>query len=150
MKIVILKGSPRKSGNSNLLAEAFKAGAAEAGHEVYEFDYTRQRVGGCLGCGVCKMNGSCVQKDDFGAIRDKLVEADMIVFATPIYYFGMSGQLKNVIDRFYSVHNCMGRKKHAHCNDGQPQRASGRPCGVDVWQDDGLSRLGGLRAAYSR
>lgn len=63
-------------------------------------------MGGCLGCGVCKMNGPCVQKDDFGIIRDKLVEADMIVFATPIYYFGMSGQLKNVIDRFYSIHNC--------------------------------------------
>ncbi|MCH5178121.1 MAG: flavodoxin family protein [Prevotellaceae bacterium] len=111
MKIVILKGSPRKSGNSNLLADFFAKGAAETGHEVFEFDCTRHKVGGCLGCNACGMNGPCVQKDDFGLVRDKLVEADAIVFATPIYYFGMSGQLKSVIDRFYSIHDCMGRKK---------------------------------------
>ena len=111
MKIVVLKGSPRKSGNSNWLADRFAKGAAEAGHEVFEFDCTKHNVGGCLGCGACGMNGPCVQRDDFALVRDRLVEADAILFATPIYYFGMSGQLKNVIDRFYSIHDCMGRKK---------------------------------------
>ena len=111
MKIVILKGSPRKSGNSNWLADRFAEGAAASGHEVFEFDCTKHHVGGCLGCNACGMNGPCVQKDDFGLVRDKLVEADAILFATPIYYFGVSGQLKSVIDRFYSIHDCMGRKK---------------------------------------
>lgn len=111
MKITVLKGSPRKSGNSNRLADRFIQGVIEAGHEVFEFDCTKHNVGGCLGCGACRKNCPCVQKDDFGVVRDKLVEADAILFATPIYYFGVSGQLKNVIDRFYSIHDCMGRKK---------------------------------------
>lgn len=111
MKIVILKGSPRKNGNSNWLVEQFTQGATEAGHEVFAFDCTKHKVGGCLACGACGMNGPCVQKDDFGQIREQLVEADVILFATPIYYFGVSGQLKNVIDRFYSIHDRMGHKK---------------------------------------
>ena len=113
MKIVVLKGSPRKNGNSNWLADRFMEGAKEAGHEVFEFDCTKNKVNGCLGCGACGMNGPCVQKDDFGLVRQQLIEADAILFATPIYYFGVSGQLKNVIDRFYSIHDCMGRKKVA-------------------------------------
>ena len=65
MKIVILTGSPRKKGNSNYLAEQFAKGANEAGHEVFVFDCVKQKVGGCLACDFCGMNGPCSQKDDF-------------------------------------------------------------------------------------
>ncbi len=81
MKIVILKGSPRKRGNSNYLADQFAKGAAEAGHEVIEFDCTKHRVGGCMACNACGMNGPCVQKDDFAPLREQLLAADAIVLA---------------------------------------------------------------------
>lgn len=111
MKIVVLKGSPRKSGNSSWLADRFIEGATEAGHEVFEFDCTKRQAKGCIGCNSCGMDGSCVQQDDFALLRQWLVETDVILFATPIYYFGVSGQLKSVIDRFYSVNKRIGGKK---------------------------------------
>ena len=110
MKIVVLKGSPRHNGNSNSLADEFIRGAKENGHDIFEFNCTRHKVGGCLGCDKCGMRNLCVQRDDFDLLRPELIEADVIVFATPIYYFGVSGQLKNVIDRFYSAHDVMGHK----------------------------------------
>ena len=111
MKIVVLKGSPRKSGNSNWLADQFIQGATEAGHEVTVFDCTKHKVGGCLACNACAMNGPCVQRDDFATLREELLAADAIVLATPIYYFGMSAQLKTVIDRFYSINAVIGGRK---------------------------------------
>lgn len=102
MKIVVLQGSPHKNGSSNLLADAFIRGAAEAGHRVTVLDAAHMEVHPCLGCGHCGMDGACVHQDDNGIIRDALLSADMVVFVTPIYYFGMSAQLKAVIDRFYS------------------------------------------------
>lgn len=111
MKVVLLKGSPRTNGNSNMLAAEFVKGAKEAGHEVVEFDCPKHNIKGCLACERCGMAGNCVQKDDFNLIRNDLIDADVILFTTPIYYFGISGQLKNVIDRFYSIHGLMGPKK---------------------------------------
>ena len=111
MKIVVLKGSPRRNGNSNRLADQFAKGAADAGHEVFGFDCAKQHVAGCLACNACGMNGPCVQKDDFAELRERLLEADVILFATPIYYFGVSAQLKTVIDRFYSINTRIGGKK---------------------------------------
>lgn len=102
MKIVILEGSPHKSGSSNTLAEEFIRGAKENGHEIQILDTAHMDMHPCLGCGHCGMDGSCVHKDDNEKIKQALLAADMAVFVTPIYYFGMSAQLKIVIDRFYS------------------------------------------------
>lgn len=102
MKIVMLKGSPHRHGSSNMLAAEFARGAEDAGHEIVEFDIPFLDVHPCIGCGKCGMDGPCVFKDDNLNIRDALLEADMVVFVTPIYYFGLSAQLKAVIDRFYS------------------------------------------------
>lgn len=102
MKIVVIKGSPHKNGSSNLLAEQFVKGAQEAGHTIAEMDAAHKNIHPCLGCERCGMNGPCVQKDDMQEIRDALLSSDMVVFVTPVYYFGMSAQLKMVIDRFYS------------------------------------------------
>ncbi len=102
MKILVLEGSPRKKGSSNTLAEQFIKGAEEAGHTVKLLDVAHMNIHPCLGCGHCGMDGECTHKDDNVVIRDALLGADMAVFVTPIYYFGMSAQMKLVIDRFYS------------------------------------------------
>lgn len=102
MDILVIESSPHKHGSSNLLAEEFIRGAQEAGHRVTVFDAGHANLHPCLGCDACGMSGPCVQKDDMAALREKLLKADMVVFVTPLYYFGFSTQLKTVIDRFYS------------------------------------------------
>ena len=103
MKIFVLTGSPRKNGNSNTLAEYFIKGAEEKGHKVLRFDSAFKKVHPCLGCNKCSMDGDCIFQDDFNFVRDNIVDSDVVVFATPMYYFGISSQLKTVIDRFYSI-----------------------------------------------
>lgn len=103
MKIVVLTGSPRKNGNTNYMADRFISGAKEAGHEVYKFDCAQKDISGCIGCNHCNMNGPCIYDDDFTQLRPKLIEADLVAFVSPMYYFGFSSQLKRVIDRFYAI-----------------------------------------------
>lgn len=103
MKILVLTGSPRKNGNSNILADNFIKGAAEQGHEIVRFDVAEKNVHPCIACNSCGMDGPCVFDDDFDFVRKHIIKADMVVFATPMYYFGISAQLKAVIDRFYAL-----------------------------------------------
>ena len=105
MRILVLNGSPRPNGNTKGMVEAFREGAVSAGHHVDVMDVCRLKVNGCLACEYChtKGHGECVQKDDMQQIYNLLNEAEMLVLASPIYYHGMSGQLKCVIDRFYSA-----------------------------------------------
>lgn len=103
MKILVITGSPRKNGNSNTLTDNFIKGAQEAGHSVVRFDSAFKNVHPCVACNKCGMNGECVFKDDFEFIRNNIVDADAVVFATPMYYFGISAQIKAVIDRFYAI-----------------------------------------------
>lgn len=103
MKILVITGSPRKNGNSNTLADHFIRGAAEAGHEVVRFDSAFREVHPCIGCNKCGMNGECVFRDDFEFVRKHIVDAGLVAFAAPMYYFGISAQIKAVIDRFYAV-----------------------------------------------
>jgi multimeric flavodoxin WrbA len=87
------------------MVEAFQEGAISSGHHVDVVDVCRKKIGGCLACEYChtKGNGSCVQEDDMQEIYTMLSEADMLVIASPIYYHGISGQLKCAIDRFYAA-----------------------------------------------
>lgn len=110
MKIIILQGSPNKKGSTNILAEEFTKGAESAGHNVIRFDVAEMNVAPCTGCVACGYEGPCVQKDDNGKIREAILLADMIVFATPLYYYGMSAQLKIVIDRFCAYNASITRK----------------------------------------
>lgn len=110
MKILIIESSPHKHGSSNLLAGQFIQGATEVGHEVSVFDAARADLHPCLGCDVCGMSGPCCQKDDMADLREKMLKSDMVVFVTPLYYFGMSTQLKTVIDRFYSFNGKLAAK----------------------------------------
>ena len=102
MNILILSGSPRKGGNTELLAEAFAKGAA-AQHHVEIVSVRDYKVNPCLGCNACfKANGICAQKDDMSPIYEKMNQADMLVIASPVYFYGISAQLKAVIDKFHN------------------------------------------------
>lgn len=110
MKIVLLQGSPNKNGSTNILAENFSKGAKEAGHDVIRFDVEDMNIKPCTGCVACGYEGPCVQKDDNEKIKKAILSADMIVFATPLYYYGMSAQLKTVVDRFCAYNSSITGK----------------------------------------
>lgn len=110
MKILILEGSPNLHGSSALLAECFSQGAQSAGHEVEIINAAHADIHPCTGCVHCGYEGPCAQKDGVGAIRSKVLGADMLVFATPIYYFGMTAQLKALVDRFCAFNTSINRK----------------------------------------
>lgn len=110
MKIIILEGSPNRKGSSNLLADCFKQGAEEAGHTVEIIDAAHADIHPCTGCIHCGYEGPCVQKDEMDRIRPKILEADMLVFSTPLYYYGMSAQLKVLIDRFCAFNSSVQRR----------------------------------------
>ena len=110
MKIVVLMGSPNKNGSTNILIREFERGATEAGHEVVVIDTAHTAVRACTGCIVCGYNGPCVQKDEMEQIKAQILSADMLVFATPLYYYGMSAQLKTVVDRFCSFNGSIQNK----------------------------------------
>ena len=97
--ILIISASPRKAGNSDLLCDQFLKGAQEAGHQVEKINLNSQKINFCFGCGVCNNTHVCVQKDDMKPLLDKMVAADVIVLATPVYFYSMDGQLKTLIDR---------------------------------------------------
>ena len=107
-KIVILNGSPRAHGNTKELIDAFMQGAQEKGHEVVCFNVAQMNIHGCLGCfgGGKDKNSPCVQKDDMLKIYPKYAEADIVVLASPMYYWGFSGQLKCAFDRLFAVAEC--------------------------------------------
>lgn len=107
MKIVVLIGSPNKNGSTNLIAREFEKGAIEAGHQVVMLDVAHANVGVCGGCVACGYNGPCVKKDDMENIKKEILSADMLVFATPLYYYGMSAQLKTVVDRFCAFNSSL-------------------------------------------
>ena len=110
MKIVLLEGSPNKNGSSNTLANAFIEGAKEAGHGVDVIDAAHANIHPCTGCIHCGYEGPCVQKDDVDDIRARVLAADMMVFVTPLYDYGMSAQLKTLVDRFCAFNSSIQRK----------------------------------------
>ena len=110
MKITVLNGSPRKE-NTSAMVDAFVEGAQEAGHEVEILQVGKMKISGCMGCEYChtKGEGQCIQKDDLEKIMPAYKEADMIVFASPIYYFAMTAQMEAAIQRVY----CIGKPTKA-------------------------------------
>ncbi|MBO6150807.1 MAG: flavodoxin family protein [Clostridium sp.] len=110
MKIAILNGSPRKE-NTAAMCEAFAEGAKAAGHEAEILQVGKMKIAGCLACEYChtKGEGKCIQKDDMEQVIAAYLDADMVVFACPIYYFGMTAQLSAAIQRMY----CIGKPPKA-------------------------------------
>ena len=98
-RILIISGSPRLHGNSDILCDEFKRGALEAGNEVEKIRLSDKKINYCLGCGFCNATGKCVQKDDMAEILQKIIDSDVIVLASPVYFYAMNGQMKTFIDR---------------------------------------------------
>ena len=98
-KILILSASPRKGGNSDLLCDQFLRGAQEAGNQAEKIFLRDKKINYCTGCGTCFDTGKCVQEDDMAEVLDKMVAADVIAMATPVYFYTMNGQMKTLIDR---------------------------------------------------
>lgn len=103
MNIVVLSGSPRKGANTDTMVEAFAETAREGGHAVEVVRVASKKIAGCLGCQYCFAHeGTCVQKDDMANVIESLKGADMVVFASPIYWFDITAQEKAAIDRLYA------------------------------------------------
>ncbi len=99
-KILILSGSPRKGGNSDTLCDEFLRGAMESGHQVEKICVATKKVHPCIACYHCReTGGECVFKDDMAEILQKMIDADVLVLASPVYFYSIDAQLKAVIDR---------------------------------------------------
>ncbi len=144
MKIAVFNGSPRKE-NTSAMIQAFREGAEAAGHEVEEYHVGRMKIAGCMGCMYCKTKGegACIQKDDLEKIMPAYQEADMIVFASPIYYFTMTAQMEAAIQRVF----CIG--KPAKAKKAALLLSSGSPGVYDgaVAQFRDYTRYTGIEAA---
>ncbi len=97
--VLVLSASFRKGGNSDVLCDEFIKGAQEAGNNTEKIYLNDYKINFCRGCGVCNTTHKCVQKDDMEMILNKMVTADVIVMATPVYFYNMNGQMKTLIDR---------------------------------------------------
>lgn len=99
-KVLILSGSPRKGGNSDLLCDEFMCGAQEAGHDVEKIRVSEKKIAPCSACYYCRRSGGeCAHKDDMTQILQKMIDADVIVLSSPVYFYSINAQLKAVIDR---------------------------------------------------
>lgn len=170
-KVLVLSASPRRGGNSDILCDQFVRGAQDAGHAVEKVFLRDRNIGYCLGCGVCNRTNQCVQKDDMKEILDKMVEADVIVMATPVYFYAMDGQMKTFIDRtvpryteitdkdFYFIMTAADTDKQSlartvegfrgfteDCLDGA--REKGILYGVGAWQAGEIRNTPAMEEAY--
>ena len=110
--IVVITGSPHRNGTSALLADKFIEGAQANGHRVFRFNAAFEDINPCRGCNACQRSGPCVLNDAIEkTLMPQLLQADIIALVTPLYYYGMSTQLKTVVDRFYSHHRSFDGKK---------------------------------------
>lgn len=110
-KVLILSASPRRKGNSQILCDKFKEGAKDAGHQVKMIRLSEKEIHFCKACDVCMKNGGvCIQRDDMSDILKAYQQADVLVLATPIYFYGISAQMKTFIDRTYPIWQNLGHK----------------------------------------
>ena len=99
-KVLILSSSPRKGGNSDILCDEFARGAIEAGNEVEKIRVAEKKISPCLGCYYCRDNGGrCVFNDDMADVLQKIIDCDVLVLSSPVYFYSMCAQMKIVIDR---------------------------------------------------
>ena len=136
-KVLILSTSPRRNSNSEALAEAFAKGAKDAGNDVEIIRMREKNYRFCTGCFACQKTGNCVIKDDMVEIVPRMEQADVLVFATPIYYYEMSGQMKTLLDRANPLFVADYRFRDVYCLSSAaedeafvPQRAQS---GLEGW-----------------
>ena len=98
-KVLILSGSPRKGGNSDILCDEFMKGAKESGNKVEKIRVAEKNISYCRACYACKDTGICAIKDDMMEVLQKIIDADVLVLASPVYFYSIAAQLKTLIDR---------------------------------------------------
>lgn len=144
-KVVIISSSPRKGGNSDTMADAFLMGAIEAGNEVEKINIRDMELKFCIGCLGCLRTGKCVLKDGMNELYDKVQHADVLVFATPVYYYGMTGQLKTFLDRLNPLYSKNNSFKEVYvlmsAAENEDSAMDGTINGVQCWIDcfDGVA-----------
>jgi multimeric flavodoxin WrbA len=124
MKVITLQGSPRKKGNTAKVLSWVEEELIALGHNVESVFLNDKNLKGCLACGKCKEKPNivgCIQKDDIFEILEKMTKADLVIFASPLYFWGVSAQLKSLIDRTYSFYVNYHQPGHASLVDGQRQ-----------------------------
>ncbi len=138
-KIVVITGSPRKNGNSFAMTDAFIKAAEAKGHIITRFDAALKKVGGCRACETCFSTGkACTFDDDFNTIAPAILEADVIVFTMPVYWYSIPAQIKGVIDRIFSM--VVGGKDIA-----------GKECAlITCCEEDDMSVMDGVRIPIER
>ena len=138
-KIVVITGSPRKNGNSFAMTDAFIQTAQAKGHTVTRFDAAMKNVGGCHACMTCYKTGkACSFDDDFNTVVPAILEADVIVFTMPVYWYSIPAQIKGVIDRIFSL--VVGGKDIA-----------GKECAlITCCEEDDMSVMDGVRVPMER
>lgn len=102
-RILVIQGGGRPKGNTAQLIDSFVRGAEEAGHQIELVSLLKNEVKGCLGCNACRYGKPCVQKDSFNDLVPKIKEADLLVFASPLYFWTLSSRIKALIERFYCI-----------------------------------------------
>lgn len=170
-KVLILSGSPRKGGNSDLLCDEFMRGAKESGNQVMKINVAEKNVDYCKACYYCKKSGGeCIIKDDMAEILDAIIKADVIVLSSPVYFYSIAAQLKAVIDRtvarwlevknkeFYYIATCADKEKsscvttldcfrgYVECVEGA--REMGVICGTGVYEKGKIVGTKAMTDAY--
>jgi multimeric flavodoxin WrbA len=168
--VLVLSSSPRKNGNSDLLCDQVIKGAQESGHQAEKISLREKKINYCTGCGTCFNTKKCSQKDDMTEVLEKMIAADVIVMATPVYFYTMCGQMKTMIDRtcarytqisnkeFYFIvtaadgnRNAMERtieqfRGFTYCLDGAKEK--GIVYGTGAWHKGDIKKTAALKQAY--
>lgn len=138
-QILVISTSPRQGGNSDTLADAFVQGAREAGHSVEKVSLADKTIEFCRGCLTCVKTRQCVIHDDAAAIAQQMLTADVLVFATPIYYYGMCGQMKTLLDRANPLYSAAYRFREVYllaaAAEAEQHTVDGAVTGLQGWID---------------
>lgn len=153
--ILIIKGSPRKMGNTAYMADAFKCGTTEKGNFVKEISLKDKNIGDCFGCGACQMNGGeCVQKDDMVEIYEAMKKADVIVLVSPVYFYTWTSLMKRMIDRTFAIEPILTYKKFYLLSAGAAPEEKYMHTMIDSFKQyvscfrAGGNEIGGILFAY--
>ncbi|MDE6201196.1 MAG: flavodoxin family protein [Clostridiales bacterium] len=150
-KVIVVTSTPRNGGNSELLAKAFADGALSAGNDVQLISVRELNLKYCIGCLYCQSHDACVLKDDMNGLYEKLQNADVLVFATPVYFYSVCGQLKTFIDRLNPLYPRQNKFTDVYllatAADDAETAMDGALTAVQGWVDcfDGVSVKGVVR-----
>ena len=171
--VLIVSASPRKNGNSDLLCNEFLKGVVDAGHQVEKIFLADKKINYCIGCGLCSRNdySGCSQKDDMEDVVEKMIEADVIVLASPVYFYTINAQMKTFIDRCCAKYTKMNNKEFyfiitaAEVNKAEMSRTfecfrgfldclenakeQGQICATGVWEKGEIEKTSYLKDAYN-